>query len=152
MVAIRDPKTFYFNFDWPKGADNNLKHKIEFIKQKTRLNNCWPNISMETILLNTKSSKTNESRKFVLNLSQRFDLGSSNKHVALKNLSTYYRWKNIRKQYKNNKLKIIAPTWNDEFKLLDGSYSASDRVHHKKHEILTTIPPIHVYISYKCLK
>ena len=32
---------------------------------------------------------------------------------------------NIRKQYENNKLKIIAPTWNDEFKLLDGFYSVS---------------------------
>ena len=34
--------------------------------------------------------------------------------------------KNIRKHYKNNKLKITAPTWNDEFKLPDGSYSVSD--------------------------
>ena len=34
-------------------------------------------------------------------------------------------WKNIRKQYKNNKLKII-PTWNGEFELPDGSYSVSD--------------------------
>ena len=25
--------------------------------------------------------------------------------------------KNIRQQYKSNKLKIIAPTWNDEFEL-----------------------------------
>ena len=45
-----------------------------------------------------------------LNLSQRFDLGSSNKQVALQNLAIYYTCKNIRKQYKNNKLKIIAPT------------------------------------------
>ena len=30
-------------------------------------------------------------------------------------------WKNIRKQYKNNKFKVIAPTWNDEFELTDGS-------------------------------
>ena len=34
--------------------------------------------------------------------------------------------KNIRKQYKNNKLKIIARMWNDEFELPDGSYSVSD--------------------------
>ena len=31
-----------------------------------------------------------------------------------------------RTQYKNNKLKIIAPPWNDEFELTDGSYSVSD--------------------------
>ena len=33
---------------------------------------------------------------------------------------------NIIKQYKNNKRKIIAPTWNDDFELSDGSYSLSD--------------------------
>ena len=58
--------------------------------------------------MNTENSKTNEAHKFVLDLSQRSDLGSSDKHVALQKLSIYYSWKKIRKQYKNNKLKIIA--------------------------------------------
>ena len=31
MIVIRDPKTFCFNFDWPKDVDENLKHEIEFI-------------------------------------------------------------------------------------------------------------------------
>ena len=31
MVVIRDPKTFCFNFDWPKNVDENLKHEIEFV-------------------------------------------------------------------------------------------------------------------------
>ena len=35
-------------------------------------------------------------------------------------------WKNIRQQHKNNKLKTIAQTWNDEFELPDGSYFVSD--------------------------
>ena len=43
------------------------------------------------------------------------DLKGSNKHIALQNLSTYCTWKTIRKQYKNNKQKVIAPTRNDEF-------------------------------------
>ena len=56
------------------------------------------------------------------------------------------------KQYKNNKLKIIAPTWNLEFELPDGSYSVSDIQDYieyiiKKHEKLTTITFIHVYIN-----
>ena len=38
----------------------------------------------------------------------------------------YYIWKNIRLLYKNNRLKIIAPTWNDEFEVPDASYSVSD--------------------------
>ena len=60
--------------------------------------------------------------------------------------------KKTRKQYKNNKVKIIASTWNDEFKLPDGPYSVSDiqdYIEHliKKHETLSAIPPIDVYIN-----
>ena len=60
--------------------------------------------------------------------------------------------KNIRKHYKNNKLKIIAPTWNYELESTDGCYSVSDiqdyiEYINKKHETLTTSPPIHVYIN-----
>ena len=51
--------------------------------------------------MNTGNSKTNAPHKFVLNLPQRLDLNSANKHVALHNLSIYYTWKNLRKQYKN---------------------------------------------------
>ena len=29
-------------------------------------------------------------------------------------------------KYKKNKFKILAPTWNEKFKLPDGSYSVSD--------------------------
>ena len=67
---------------------------------------------METIFLKTENNKTNESQTFVLSLPQKLDLRSSVKNVALQNLSIYYTWKNIRQLYKNNKLKIIAPTWN----------------------------------------
>ena len=60
--------------------------------------------------------------------------------------------KNIRKHYKNNKLKIITPTWNYELESTDGCYSVSDiqdyiEYINKKHETLTTSPPIHVYIN-----
>ena len=91
----------------------------------------------------------NELLKFLLYLSQRLDLISSDKHVALQTSSIYYTLKNIRKQYKNNKLKMIAPTWNDEFELPDGSCSVSgipDFIEYitKKCETLTTISTIHV--------
>ena len=94
---------------------------------------------METIFMDTENSKTCEPQKFFLNLSQRLDLKSLNKHVFLQNLSIYYTRKNIRQQYKGNKLKIIAPTLNDEFELPDGSYSVSDIRNYikyiiKKHE------------------
>ena len=77
-----------------------MKHETEFIiksneslaenKTKKRLNNYYKNISMETIFMNTENSKTNEPHKFVFDLSQRLDFRSSNKHVALQNLSIYY--------------------------------------------------------------
>ena len=107
---------------------------------------------MEAIFMNTKNSRTNEPHRFVLNLSQKLDSRNSNKVVALQNLSIYYTWKNIRKQYKSTKLKIIAPTLNDDFELPDGSYSVSDIQDYikyiiKKYETLTTITPIHGYIN-----
>ena len=40
--------------------------------------------------MNTENSKTNEPHKFILNLSQRLDFKSSNKHVALQNLPIFY--------------------------------------------------------------
>ena len=40
---------------------------------------------METVLMNTEKNKMSEPHKFVLNLSQRLDLRSSTKRVALQN-------------------------------------------------------------------
>ena len=50
---------------------------------------------MEKISVNTKNGKTNELHKFVPALSQKLDLRSSSKHVALQKLSIYYTWKSI---------------------------------------------------------
>ena len=163
MIVIRDPKTFCFNVDLSEDFHENLKHEIEFIIRsneslveiiiKIRLKNYCKSISMETIFINMGNSKMNEPHKLVLNFSQRLDLRrSSDKHVALQNLSTSYTQKNIRKQYTSNKLNIIAPIWNDEFKLPDGPYYVSDIQDYikyiiKKNETLIAIPPIHVYIN-----
>ena len=46
--------------------------------------------------------------------------------MALANFIIYYTWKNIKNAYNNNKFKISAPTWNDEFDLPDGSCLISD--------------------------
>ena len=76
--------------------------------------------------MNTENSQTSEPHKFSFNLSQILDLRSSSNHATLQNLYIYYTSQDIRKHYKNNKLRIIAPTWNDEFELPDGSYYVSD--------------------------
>ena len=67
--------------------------------------------------------------------------------MALVNLSIYYTWKNIKSAYNNNKFKISASTWNDEFDLPVGSYSIADIQDYfefiiKKHETLTGNPPV----------
>ena len=80
---------------------------------------------MDTIFMNSENSKTSDPHR-LLNLSDKINLKRSDKYVALSNLSLYYTKKNIKKSYKNNKFKISAMTWNEEFKLPDGSYSVSD--------------------------
>ena len=101
---------------------------------------------MEMIFMNTENSKTSDPHKLNLNFSKkRLDLKSLDEHIALQNLSNlsiYYRWI-YRKAVQNNNLKIIAPTWNDDFKLPDGSYCVSDIQNYidyiiKKHLTLTT--------------
>ena len=76
--------------------------------------------------MNSENSRTSEYHVLVLNLTDKLDLRRGQKTVALSNLSIYYTWKNIKSSYNNNKFKISAPTWSEEFKLPDGSYSISD--------------------------
>ena len=75
--------------------------------------------------MNSEDSKTSDPPRLLLNLSDKINLRRSDKYVALSNLSIYYTCKNIKKSYKNNKVKI-APTWNEDFEPPNGSYSVSD--------------------------
>ena len=76
--------------------------------------------------MNTENSKKNESSKFIYQFTDKLNLKSqNNKNIGLVNLSIYHTWKDIKSAY-NNKFKISAPTWNDEYELSDGSYSVSD--------------------------
>ena len=76
--------------------------------------------------MNSEKSKTSEPHVLVLKITNKLDLRIGQKIIALSNLSIYYTWKNIKNSYNNNTFKISAPTWNDKFELLDGSYSVSD--------------------------
>ena len=81
---------------------------------------------MDNIFLNSENSKTSKLHVSILKLTNKLDLRIGEKIIALSNLSIYYTWKNIKNSYNNNKFKISAPTWNDKFELLDGSYFVSD--------------------------
>ena len=76
--------------------------------------------------MNSENSKTLKPHVLVLKLNNKLDLRISKKVITLSNISIYYTWKNTKNSYNNNKFKIFAPTWNDEFELPDGSYSVSD--------------------------
>ena len=47
---------------------------------------------METILMNTEKSKTNEPHRFRLDLTDKLNLKNPKKSMALANLSIYYTW------------------------------------------------------------
>ena len=81
---------------------------------------------MDTMFMNSENSKTSERHILKLKLTDKLDLRVDKEVIALSNLSIYYRWNNIKSLYNNNKSKISAPTWNEEFTLPDGSYSVSD--------------------------
>ena len=106
---------------------------------------------MDTIVINTENGRTSEYHVLLLNLTNKIDLRSE-KTVALSNLSIYYTWKNIKSSRNNNKFKISAPTWSEEFELQDGSYSIPDIQDYfeyilKKHSESVDNPSIRIYVN-----
>ena len=102
--------------------------------------------------MNTEKSKTSELHRFKLDLTDKLNLNDPKKYMALANLSIYYTWKNIKSEYKNNKFKISAPTWNNTFDLPDGYYSIADIQDYfefiiKKHETLTENLPLQIFVN-----
>ena len=80
---------------------------------------------MDTIFINSKTSEKSDPHRLLLNVTDKIDIRRNEKYIALSNLSIYYTCKNIKKSFKNNKFKMSALTWNEEFELPDGSYSIS---------------------------
>ena len=88
--------------------------------------------------MNTANIKTKHSNKFAYNF--------------IDKLSIYYTWKIIKSDYNNNKFKISAPTWNDTFDVLDGSYSIAALQNYfeyiiKKHETIANVSPVLIYVN-----
>ena len=107
---------------------------------------------MDNIFMNSENSRISEYHVLVLKLTDKLDLRKGQKSVALSNLNIYYTWKNIKSSYNNNKFKISAPVWSDEFQLPDGSYSISDIQDYfeyifKKHSENVDNPSIRIYVN-----
>ena len=81
---------------------------------------------MDTLFINSENSKASNSYKLLLTLSDKVDLKSIGKYVALSNLSICDTWKNFKKSYKNNKFKISDSTRTEKLELPGGSYSVAD--------------------------
>ena len=102
--------------------------------------------------MKTANSKTKHLNKFFYHFTDKLNLKNPNKNIALANLSIYYTWKNVRSDYNNNEFKISAPTWNDTFGVLDGSYSIAAVQNYfeyiiKKHEIIADVSPVLIYVN-----
>ena len=107
---------------------------------------------MNAIFMNPENSKTSECHVLVLKLTDKLDQRRGQKSVALSNVSIYYTWKNIKSSYNNNKFKISAPTWSDEFEIPGGSYSILDIQDYfeyilKKHSENVDNPSIRIYVN-----
>ena len=83
-------------------------------------------IKIDTIFMSSENSKTSKLHVLILKLTNKLDLRIGEKTIALSNLSIYYKRRNTKSSYNNNKVKISAPTWNEKIELPDGSYSVSD--------------------------
>ena len=107
---------------------------------------------MNTIFMNSENSKTSEHNVLVLKLTDKLDLRRGQKTVALSNLSILLYVEKLNSSHNNNKFKISAPTWSEEFKLPDGSYSVSDIQDYfeymlKKHSESVNNPSIRMYVN-----
>ena len=70
------------------------------------------------------------------------------KNMALANLSIYYTWKNMKSEYRNNKFKISAPTWNDAWWFLFNFWhSRLLSIYYQSTLNLTENPPVQIYMS-----
>ena len=105
---------------------------------------------MDTIFMNFENSKTTEYHVLLIKLTDKLDLRRGQKSIALSNLRN--AWKYIKSSYNNNKFKISAPTWSDQFELPDRSYLISDIQDYfeyilKKHNENVDNPSIKIYVN-----
>ena len=88
----------------------------------------------------------------MLKLTDKLDLGTDEKIIALSNFSIYYTWKNIKSSYNVNKLNISALKWNEKFELPGGSCSVSNIQDYfeyilRKHGVNIDKPSVKIYVN-----
>ena len=102
--------------------------------------------------MNSEKTETSDSHRLLFNVTDKINLKRSNAYFLFSNFSIYYTWRNIKKSYKNNKFKILAPAYNEELELPDASYCLSGIQDYfeyilKKHGDETGNPSIRKYVN-----
>ena len=138
-------------------AVRQIIYSLYQVKEITKVyNNIMNSIKLEnpidTISRNSKNSGTFDPHRLLLNLTSKIKLRRSDKYVDLSNLSIYYTGKNIKKSYKNNKSKILAPTWTEDFNylmdhILYQIFKIILNISLKKHRENTDNPSIRIYVN-----
>ena len=100
----------------------------------------------DAAFINSWKRKTSDHHRLLLNLSDKIKLKNVI-NMFLYKILAYTKYK--KSIYIDNKFKILAPTWNEEFELPYGSYSLSDIQDNfkciiKKDEALTDSPPVRI--------
>ena len=100
----------------------------------------------------TTTCKTFKPHILKLKFTSKINLRLDEKVIVSSNLGIYYTWRNIKSSCNNNKFKMSAHTWNDEFEQPDGSYSVSDIQDYfkyilKKHGENTNKPSVQIYVN-----
>ena len=106
---------------------------------------------MDTIFMNSENSRTSEYYVLVLKFVYKLDLKRDQKSATSSNLSIYYTWKNIKNSY-NNKFKISAPKWSNEFELSDRSYLISDIQYYFEYILKIYVNKIENKVTFKIKK
>ena len=102
--------------------------------------------------MNTENSKTSESQRFRLDLTDKLNLKNPKKKYGFSKLKYLLHLESIKREYNNNKFKTSAPNWNETFDLPDGSDSIDDIQDYfefiiKKYETLSENPSVQIYLN-----
>ena len=106
---------------------------------------------MDTVFINSKNRKNSDPHRLLLNLLEKLNLKRSDRYLSLSDFSIYYTWKNIKELCKNNKYKISAPTWNEEWikswTVFCNSYLRLFWIYLKEHGEKTDNLSIRIYVN-----
>ena len=75
---------------------------------------------MNTVFMSSKNSKISDPHKLLLSLTEK-KTWEKRINILPYQILVFTTWKNINKSNKNNRFKLSASTWNEEFELPDGS-------------------------------